>query len=187
MARAPSWCKHFNIINEAAHDALGDITATGKVLQEMLERQIIPQTQARCAELAELAPKFRKFFSYICSLHDDYLNQNRVTAMVEHIVDSCSLLRKFYPETSNQRAVEDLLYALKNTDIADAESYIREFLNDAALSGSQMDLLIQKLHKIPIITVHQSKGCEFDTVILAGADDDNFPNYNAKIHNTLDE
>ena len=36
------------------------------------------------------------------------------------------------------------------------------------------------MKKIPIITVHQAKGCEFDTVILAGADDNNFPSYAAK-------
>lgn len=29
--------------------------------------------------------------------------------------------------------------------------------------------------------------CEFDTVIIAGADDDNFPTYQAKVHNTLEE
>ena len=50
-----------------------------------------------------------------------------------------------------------------------------------------MDLLITKLHKIPIKTVHQAKGCEFDTVIIAGADDDQFPSYNAKKHGTEEE
>ena len=38
-----------------------------------------------------------------------------------------------------------------------------------------MDVLLKRLNKIPIITVHQAKGCEFDTVLLAGADNLMFP------------
>ena len=60
------------------------------------------------------------------------------------------------------------------------EEFLKEYLRDAALSGSQMDVFIEKTNKIPIITVHQAKGCEFDTVILAGADDNHFPSYAAK-------
>ncbi len=46
---------------------------------------------------------------------------------------------------------------------------------ESALTGSEMDALAKKLNKIPIVTVHQSKGCEFDSVILAGADGFHFP------------
>jgi len=40
-----------------------------------------------------------------------------------------------------------------------------------------MDVLIEKLNCIPVITVHQSKGCEFEVVIIAGCNAKNFPNY----------
>ena len=35
--------------------------------------------------------------------------------------------------------------------------------------------LLKKLQKIPVITVHQAKGCEFSTVILAGVSERFFP------------
>ena len=50
-----------------------------------------------------------------------------------------------------------------------------EFMSNLNLSGSQMDTLIQKMKKIPIITVHNAKGCEFDTVIIADAIRGTFP------------
>ena len=62
---------------------------------------------------------------------------------------------------------------------SDARSFLQEFITNASLSGSQMDSLLRKLNQIPIITVHQSKGCEFDTVILAGCDNFNFPSFAA--------
>lgn len=60
-------------------------------------------------------------------------------------------------------------------------------IRDSALSGSQIDLLIKKLRKIPIITVHQSKGCEFDTVIIGDADDSSYPTYQAQKNNSEEE
>jgi DNA helicase-2/ATP-dependent DNA helicase PcrA len=37
-----------------------------------------------------------------------------------------------------------------------------------------------KLQKIPMITVHQAKGCEFNTVILAGVSERFFPSAPSK-------
>ena len=64
---------------------------------------------------------------------------------------------------------------------------IRSFLSDAALSGSQMDVIIKKHGKIPLITVHQSKGCEFETVILVGASENEIPSYGARLSGDEEE
>jgi DNA helicase-2/ATP-dependent DNA helicase PcrA len=40
---------------------------------------------------------------------------------------------------------------------------------------------------IPILTVHPSKGFEFDTVIIAGLAEDEFPSYYAKRDQKLEE
>ena len=176
-------CQAFGITNKAAHDALGDITATGEVLTHILRTWLIPQTEARRAALSAWQPKFEKIYRFLKSLRDEYLEKGRIQEMVEAIIRKCGL-RNRYPEKINQLTLDDFLYASARPDIHDPVLYLRELLSDAALSGSQMDLLITRLHKIPIITVHQAKGCEFDTVILAGADDDQFPTYNAKKHGT---
>ena len=180
-------CEMFRVINQAAHDALGDITATGEVLIHMLREKLIPQTAQRRIILSRYQPKFIRFHRFYRELQTLCLEQGDILQTIQIIISRCRL-SEFYPEGTNRQAVEDLLYAFENADSnTDAESFLREFLSEAALSGSQIDLLIKKLHKIPIITIHQSKGCEFDTVILAGADDDHFPSYNAQIHGEIEE
>ena len=54
---------------------------------------------------------------------------------------------------------------------------VRDFIERADLSGSRADLLIERENRIPLLTVHNAKGCEFETVVIAGADDKNFPNF----------
>ncbi len=179
-------CGTFGIVNEAAHDALGDITATGRVLACLMDQYILPTAAPRRAFLAEWRPKFERIHAFLSGLRQNELQRNDVAGLAAKIIDTLNL-RKRYPEPVHQQTLDDFLYALRQAPKEDGELYLLDLLSDAALSGSQMDLLIKKLNKIPIITVHQSKGCEFDTVIIAGADDDQFPTYQAKVHNALEE
>ena len=152
----------------------------------LLERYLIPKAAERVCLIQEWGPKFRKIYGFLAELRRDYVEKNDVYGLAEKIIHTLDL-RTRYKGTMPQRTLDDFLFSLRQVKTEDAESFLSDLLVDAALSGSQMDLLIRKLGKIPIITVHQSKGCEFDTVILAGADDDNFPTFQAKIHHTEEE
>ena len=50
-------------------------------------------------------------------------------------------------------------------------------------------LIIKKTNRprIPIITVHQSKGLEFDNVFIAGLNENTFPSYMALKSNNIEE
>ncbi len=167
-------CANFGVENEQAHNALGDITATGKCLVRMIEEGVSPTAFERTAILGKYKGKFEKFFAFIEELRKR-LTQGEPFA--RRIVEGL-LLKKKYPTRGDHAAIEDAVESLE-VDCQERKAFLREYLRDAALAGSQMDILIQKLNRIPIITVHQAKGCEFDTVILAGADDSNFPSYAA--------
>ena len=52
---------------------------------------------------------------------------------------------------------------------------------------SKIDSLALDDGAIPILTVHQSKGLEFDTIIIAGMTEDEFPSDYAKRDNKLEE
>jgi DNA helicase-2/ATP-dependent DNA helicase PcrA len=52
---------------------------------------------------------------------------------------------------------------------------LTEFLTLTALSNSELDSLLEKKPQIPIITVHQAKGLEFDYVFLACLQEGTFP------------
>jgi DNA helicase-2/ATP-dependent DNA helicase PcrA len=56
----------------------------------------------------------------------------------------------------------------------------------AALSLN-LDFLANDDSTIPVLTVHQAKGLEFDTVFVAGMTEDEFPNYHAKQARNIEE
>ena len=166
-------CAHYGVVNEAAHNALGDITATAAVLWRMLQEGILPTAGER-KELAErYAPKFTKFFAFYKELCD-LLAQDKVGEIAEQIVQKMRL-HQYYPNEGDREALLDVVQTLQAAAVYDGESFLSAYLSDAALSGSQMDVLLKKLQKIPVITVHQAKGCEFSTVILAGVSERFFP------------
>ena len=175
-------CSQFNVVNACAHNALGDITATGQCLLAMLQDKIIPTTVERVSILMKHREKFAKIHAFIEEMR--VLLQNN-QPLVGYIIERLNL-KSHYPRSSDCEAMRDMIDALQPTD-TNMQAYLKDFLKDAALSGSQMDVLIKKLNRIPIITVHQSKGCEFDTVILTGADANNFPCYAARATDAEEE
>lgn len=168
-------CERFGIINENAHNALGDITATGKCLMEMLKEGVIPTAEERSALLTKHRAKFEKLYAFMQDLRQRFEKKEELTP---YVVERLGLYKR-YPTSSDRAAILDVVESLRPTQ-ENEEEFLKEYLRNAALSGSQMDVFIEKTNKIPIITVHQAKGCEFDTVILAGADDNHFPSYAAK-------
>ncbi len=168
-------CSRFGVENKCAHNAIGDILATGKCLSKMIEECVFPTAMERREILGKYAPKFEKLYVFIKDLQERLgRNENLATAITEGL-----MLTKHYPTRVDERTLQDLIESL-DAPCEDKRAFLTEYVKDAALSGSQMDLLIAKSNKIPIITVHQAKGCEFDKVIIAGADDSNFPSFAAK-------
>ena len=166
-------CTRYGVINEAAHNALGDITATAKVLWKLLQENVLPTMETRLSYVERYAEKFQKFYAFYCGLRE-LLLCDRVQELVPSIIARMRL-NDFYPAEADKEAMRDLSDALSGAAVYDGEAFLTAYLADAALSGSQMDLLLKKLQKIPMVTVHQAKGCEFSTVILVGVSERFFP------------
>lgn len=166
-------CSTFGIVNEDAHNAFGDVKATGEVLFYLLRNDLLPSETERRKLLAKYSKSFEKINSYISHLQE-YLESGDVSGLFKDIIETCKLRTRYKTETA-ANAVADLerLVAARKTE--NAEEFLQTFVSDAALSGSQLDSMIRKLGQIPIISVHASKGCEFGTVILAGCDSSHFP------------
>lgn len=171
-------CARYGIVNEAAHNALGDITATAKVLWKLVQEHVLPTVSARVSAVEKYAEKFQKFYAFYCQLRE-LLLRDKVCELVPTIIQRMRL-QDFYPAESDKEAMRDLSDALAVAAVYDGEAFLSAYLADAALSGSQMDLLLKRLQKIPMITVHQAKGCEFSTVILAGVSERFFPSAMSK-------
>ncbi len=182
--RLATLCFKWNIVNEAAHDAYGDIVATGKVLYRMLVEDILPTALERRNVCERYKERFEKVYEFFRALKEK-CRTDTAHAALQYIVDGMWMEKKCRTD-SDRRALELLLSSFYGVE-GDAEALLYDFVTNAELTGGRVDALLGAGNAIPLLTVHQSKGCEFDTVILAGADDRNFPSFFAREEGTEDE
>ena len=85
--------------------------------------------------------------------------------------------------------IRQLYRIAKETDDTDQNprDALAEFLKLTALSNSELDSMLAKNPKIPIITIHQAKGLEFDNVFIASLEDRIFPSYKSLENGTIPE
>ena len=171
-------CEKYDIVNEAAHNAYGDIVATGKVLCRMIVDDVTPTALERQSVCAKHKDKFEKLYAFLSDLTARMQVENPLSILTA-IVEKLGMDIKAKTD-SDRHALMDLYAYFRVADGENTEMFLREFIARADLSGSRTDLLIEREHRIPIMTVHNAKGCEFDTVILAGVNNGNFPNFHAK-------
>ncbi|MFH0945361.1 MAG: 3'-5' exonuclease [Planctomycetota bacterium] len=98
-------------------------------------------------------------------------------------------LRRFYEASPARldhlrRLVE--FFRQRDEPSHDPLSAMEGLAQQAALARN-VDHLVEGDARIPVVTVHQSKGLEFDTVILAGLCEGEFPSFLAERENRLEE
>ncbi|MGL5354399.1 MAG: 3'-5' exonuclease, partial [Clostridium sp.] len=91
-------------------------------------------------------------------------------------IDKIYRLREFYVVAKD----------LDNVEQSPKDS-LTELLKTTALSNGDMERILKKNARIPIITVHQAKGLEFDYVFLAGVQENIFPSYQSIKENDFTE
>ncbi len=179
-------CEYFGVVNQRAHDALADVEATAAVFKRLLEDFYIPQTDARCRVVLSKKAKFQDFYSSFIQMKN-MLFKGEILKLIKFIDGQFGVLTR-NGRLSDRESANDLYRALKVIEGSQNKVLkLRSFLSDASLSGSQLDVIIKKHGKIPLITIHQSKGCEFDTVILVGAGENEMPSYGARLSGSEDE
>lgn len=176
-ARLETMCRRFGVENERAHDAFSDVSATGRALIRLIRQLIIPTAAERNRLIARYETLFRPFFAHIAQMKS-LLSVGKVRELHAYLLENFAVFTQ-HDQPSDRAAAEELFGAVeRDTEEAqDKTAALKSFLKDAVWSGGRSDFLKKRCGKIPIITVHQSKGCEFDTVMIAGTDKLNFPNY----------
>lgn len=186
--RLSTLCEKFGVKNERAHDAFADVEATEKCLQRMIVSDIFVTEQARKSIVNELRDRFSDFYADYRAQRE-MLARSDVSALLGHIGKTYAVF-DVNSRAEDRESARDLYRALKGEfgeTCAMPEIRLAAFLAETSLSGSQMDVMIKKLGKIPVVTVHQSKGCEFSVVVLAGMNEREFPSYAAKASGNEDE
>lgn len=180
--------KNLQLNHESSHDALDDVKATAYLLV-YLEKEYLKTTRdARKQLLAPYLNLFRTMAEALEKFRDE-IYEVPFESFLNNVIDALNL-RKIYEKSSN--AIFNIEHFIKIGRLigfrtSNAYNSLRNMVNIASLSASDFDAIYKEQHLIPIITVHQSKGCEFNDVYIAGLGTDIFPSYVSRINNTIEE
>lgn len=174
---------HFQFETKSNHNSLDDVFATWELLHKLLEDKIIPTAKKRSElinkqknKFIHVAQNFQKLHSI---LNDNLLLENLITQIVKEF----DLVNIYKANATQDGAIrlENIrnLFRLAKAELNShrGTNGIKELLQYASLSNTDLDALTSSHPKIPIITIHQAKGLEFDYEFLAGMNDDIFPSY----------
>lgn len=174
---------HFQFETKSNHNSLDDVFATWELLQKLLEDKIIPTAKKRSELINKQKNKFIHVAQIFQKLHN-ILNDNLLLEnLIAQIVEEFNLVNIYKANATQDGAVrlENIrnLFRLAKAELNShrGTNGIKELLQYASLSNTDLDALTSSHPKIPIITIHQAKGLEFDYEFLAGMNDDIFPSY----------
>lgn len=174
---------HFQFETKSNHNSLDDVFATWELLHKLLEDKIIPTAKKRSELINKQKNKFIHVAQIFQKLHN-ILNDNLLLEnLIAQIVEEFNLVNIYKANATQDGAVrlENIrnLFRLAKAELNSHRGIngIKELLQYASLSNTDLDALTSSHPKIPIITIHQAKGLEFDYEFLAGMNDDIFPSY----------
>ncbi|WP_434305863.1 3'-5' exonuclease [Clostridium botulinum] len=181
--------KLFNTETKSSHDAMDDILATKDVLMAMLKEKVKPTIINRMVVYGKYIKKFQPIYEEITNLKKlSYIkNPKDIVGEIVNKRKIKEIYKDQYIKINNLREFFVIAKEIENKEISSRDNLI-ELLKITSLSNSELDRMLTKYPRVPIITVHQAKGAEFDYVFLAGLQNNIFPNYMAvKEGNEIEE
>ncbi|MBR1919480.1 MAG: UvrD-helicase domain-containing protein [Spirochaetales bacterium] len=127
----------------------------------------------------------RNFTSLILSWQSE-LENNRKAHLLQSIIDDIdyrAMLMEEYPENQKMvdfkmRSLEFLRDRIARFERHNPDANLRDYLNLMSIAGKENDEE-EEQGKVNLMTMHASKGLEFDTVYLAGVEDNIIPSSRA--------
>lgn len=165
-------CTFFSVTNACAHDAFSDVSATMQVFLKLKERFVLPQTEQRRNVILRYRKKFEKFYAEYRTLRK-ILDEEKTEECVSRIFGFVRA-KKIYREDVTAQTRLQLAEIYLKSKASQGETALFAFMEDAR-RGIARALAEKKRDAVPIVTVHQTKGCEYDNVFIICADEKNFP------------
>ncbi|MDW7670340.1 MAG: 3'-5' exonuclease [Bacillota bacterium] len=178
----------FQTGTQSDHNAMNDVRATRDILLKMVKEKVQPGREFRMQCYADYLERFSGICATIKDLRERALAV-RPHELLEHIVeisDINNIYQKEEGRLENIREFCQLVQHLDDPSLSHRDA-LHELLRITALSNIELDRLVDNTTRIPIITVHQAKGAEFDVVFVAGLQEGTFPNTFAIRSNQFDE
>lgn len=181
-----SVCSSLGTAAKPSHRALADAEATAEVLQ-LLQPALAKGEEAR----ARLCARHGKLFVPIARQLSEWrtlAGEVRPGALCQTILHASGLADHYAKEPRRLANLAQFIRFFEENDDPrwSAMEALDELTRRVALAKN-VDHLDPGDTRIPVITVHQSKGLEFDHVFIAGLCEDEFPGYYAKRDGKIEE
>jgi DNA helicase-2/ATP-dependent DNA helicase PcrA len=187
--------RHLDTPNRPSHRALSDALATADVLMR-LRPQLAAGAPDRQKLIARHGRSFLPIAEKLTAWHN-LSNTLRPAELAQRVLDESGLLDSYeetptigsggegFPRAANLKRFIQFFH--QHDDPARPPADMLGELTHRIALARNLDFLADDDHSIPILTVHQSKGLEFDTVFVAGLTEDEFPSYYSKQDLKLEE
>lgn len=172
----------FKVHHKSSHNAYDDILATAEILMYAVNHHLRPERDARRACISPYVSLFMPMARIVQDISRMSWKQNP-NALIGQVISQLNMDEYFtqHGKTRERQHLEELKRC--------AEAYpdygrppqdvLQEYLAMTALDAGDEILWQSGQAGIPIATVHQAKGMEFDFVFMAGMSDENFPSFGA--------
>ncbi|MFQ3679358.1 MAG: 3'-5' exonuclease [Pseudanabaenaceae cyanobacterium] len=156
--------RHFQVITQPNHHALDDAQATVELLGHFLAH-LAPQSAARQGAIARYHRRLYPLAQRIADWREA-LGYTRPAALLDRLSQS--------QNWGDVAPLRDFL-ASRDDRALDPVTALREVLDYAALAKNSLDRIAVGENRLPVVTVHQAKGLEFEAVFLPSLNDRKFP------------
>jgi len=170
------------------HRAQDDSKTTVELLNKLIPPVKAQESQRRSL-VAEHGDKFKDLADQIENWKLS-ITSTRPGKMLEKVLNE-SGLEEYYSnrgETKRLQNLKHLIHIFKERDdVAKIPEIMLPLLVEFTALAKNVDHLSKTDNRVPIITIHQAKGLEFDIVFLAGATNDEIPHYYSRQEGRLEE
>lgn len=159
-----------------AHQALGDTYSTADLLGKL-----IPKLSEGHMARFELTRKHGGAFAELAEQFDRWrkrARQVRPAELIQDVLAESGLEVLYGREPKRMRNLEDLIQFFRSNDRTELGAWasLRDLTTKVALARN-VDHVGPDDRRPLVVTVHQAKGLEFDTVFVAGLSEDEFPHF----------
>ena len=165
------------VTHASSHDAFDDICATAEILLYAMEHDIRPTAAARRICMEKYLDVFAPLAEKLALLRAQATELRPWQTLGQIVLETG--MADYYKKRHEENRIENLRDLFRRAKELDDKELppvdaVYQFLRYTTLSTTDLDALTKK-KKIPIITIHQAKGAEFDDVFLAGLQQGTFP------------
>ncbi|MHC5823432.1 MAG: 3'-5' exonuclease, partial [Nostoc sp.] len=178
--------KHLNLAHLPSHKAMDDVRTTIDLLAVL-----IPLIEHKADYRQALVYRYGEAFEGFAEQIDNWRDASqrlRPSYLLDKLLVESGLYSYYQAEEKHLKNLLHLVRIFQERDAPDLhpDTSLRSILEFTALAKN-LDQVSQDDNQVPMITVHQSKGLEFDSVFIAGATEGEFPSFFSVRDKNLEE